>query len=220
MQTDTIQSLFDAIPGSAVLLDRAGRIIDWNPSAASLFGYHKKEVLGKSVNLIYQQNHPFQKIIQETLSQQQKWMAETRYIRKNGIKGLCKTHLNLISTPPSHYKDKAAAIITHHDIFSYKSVETDLNNTIKNLTRQLQEQSESSQAANYLLLKILYLHEQNEKIVKENKLLFDLLVENTTDIISRLSPDGTYLYASPSAKALLGYQPEELLNYNFYKFVQ
>ena len=219
MQTDTLQSLFDAIPDSAVLLDRAGRIIDWNPSAASLFGYHKKEVLGKSVNLIYQQNHPFQKIIQETLSQQKKWMAETRYIRKNGIKGLCKTHLNLISTPPNHYKDKAAAIITHHDIFSYKSVETDLNNTIKTLTRQLQEQSELSQSTNYLLLKILHLHEQNEKIVKENKLLFDLLVENTTDIISRLSPDGTYLYASPSVKALLGYQPEELLNYNFYKFV-
>ncbi|MCE3238050.1 MAG: sensor protein [Gammaproteobacteria bacterium] len=218
MQTDAIQSLFEAIPESAVLLDRVGRIIDWNHGAASLFGYHKKEVLGKSINVIYQQNHPFQKIIQETLSQQKKWAAETRYIRKNGIKGVCRTHLNSI-TASCNNKDKATAIVTHQDILPYKSVETDLNSTILNLKNQLQEQSELSQATHYLLLKILYIQEQNEKALRENKLLFDLLVENTTDIISRLSPDGTYLYASPSAKALLGYHPDELLNCNFYKFV-
>lgn len=216
MNTDTMQALFDAIPESAVLLDKAGRIIDWNQGATSLFGYYKKEVVGKSLNLIYQQNHPFPKIIQETLPQQKKWIAETRYIRKNGIKGLCKTWASLINPSPQH---KAAAIITHHDILTYKTIETDLHNNIRNLNHLLQEQLESHYAANNLLLKSLHIVENTEKTLHEKKLLFDLLVENTTDVISRHAPDGTYLYASPSAKTLLGYNPEELLNCNLYKFI-
>ncbi len=216
MNTDTTQALFDAIPESAVLLDRTGRIIDWNQAATSLFGYYKKEVLGKSLNLIYEQNHPFPKIIQETLSQQKKWQTETRYIRKNGIKGLCKTSACLINSAVQH---KAAAIITHQEILTYKSIETDLNNTVGKLHRQLLEQLESQYTTNHLLLKSLQMLENNEKTLHENKLLFDLLVENTTDVISRHTPDGTYLYASPSSKTLFGYIPEELLNRSLYKFI-
>jgi two-component system sensor kinase FixL len=208
--------MFDAIPESAVLLDKAGRIVDWNQGATSLFGYYKKEVLGKSLNLIYQQNHPFPKIIQETLPQQKKWIAETRYIRKNGIKGLCKTSASLITPSPEH---KAAAIVIHHDILIYKTIETDLRNNIERLNRLLQEQLESYYSVNHVLLKSLHTLENNEKTLHENKLLFDLLVENTTDVISRHAPDGTYLYASPSAKTLLGYKPEELVNCNLYKFI-
>ncbi|MCD6040053.1 MAG: fixL 2 [Gammaproteobacteria bacterium] len=216
MNMDTLQSLFDALPESAVLLDKTGRIIDWNPGATSLFGYFKKEVLGKSLNLIYQHNYPFHKIIQETLPQQKKWTSETRYIRKNGIKGLCKTCASLIS-PSSHYK--AAAIIIHQDISTYKAIETDLQNNIEKLSRLLQEQIESYHIVNNLFLKSFHTLQNNQKILHENKLLFDLLVENTTDVISRHAPDGTYLYASPSSKTLLGYKPEELLNCNLYKFI-
>jgi PAS domain S-box-containing protein len=38
-----------------------------------------------------------------------------------------------------------------------------------------------------------------------------LLVGNSTDLLSRHAPDGTYRYASPAAKRLLGYDPEELV---------
>ncbi len=216
MNIDTTQALFDAIPESAVLLDKTGRIIDWNHGATSLFGYYKKEVLGKSLNLIYQQNYPFPKIIQETLPQQKKWQAETRYVRKNGIKGLCNTWASLINP---HAQHKAAAIITHHDILNHKMIETDLQNHVAKLHRQLQEQMDLSHTTHHLLLKSLHTLENNEKTLRENKLLFDLLVENTTDVISRHAPDGTYLYVSPSSKTLLGYKPEELLNCNLYKFI-
>src|SRR5579864_4225884 len=97
MQVDYAQSLFEAIADSAVLVDRTGRIIDWNQGAIALFGYHKKEVLGRSINLIYQQNHPFPKIIQETLRHQKKWLTETQFIRKNGIKGTCQTNVVLLA---------------------------------------------------------------------------------------------------------------------------
>src|SRR5476649_2707143 len=87
------QGLFDAIMDSAVLLDKAGRIVNWNAGATSLFGYSKKEVIGRSINLIYDRNHPFPKLIQEFNSQQKKWLEETTFIRKNGIKGTCKSYL-------------------------------------------------------------------------------------------------------------------------------
>ena len=75
MEANFTQSLFEAIVDSAVLVDRTGRIVDWNTGASHLFGYSKKEVLGRSINLIYQQNHPFPKIIQEILPQDKKWIT-------------------------------------------------------------------------------------------------------------------------------------------------
>ena len=97
MITDDMRSLFEAIADSAVLLDKAGRIVDWNQGAASLFGYPKKEVIGRSLNLIYQQNHSFPKIIQDVLSSQKKWSSETGFYRKNGTHGICKTTVNLLN---------------------------------------------------------------------------------------------------------------------------
>ena len=40
--------------------------------------------------------------------------------------------------------------------------------------------------------------------------LYRLITENTTDLISRHTPDGRFLDASPASWALLGYWPEQL----------
>jgi len=90
---DTL-GLFDAITDSAVLLDKAGRIINWNAGATTLFGYAKKEVLGRSINFIYDRNYPFPKLIQEINTHQKKWHEDTSFIRRNGIKGYCKSSLS------------------------------------------------------------------------------------------------------------------------------
>lgn len=111
--------LFDAIADSAVLLDKAGRIINWNAGAASLFGYAKKEVLGRSINFIYDRNFPFPKLIQEIHGNQKKWHEETNYIRKNGIKGLCKSSLTPITFNEQH---KLMALLLHHNLSDYKKV--------------------------------------------------------------------------------------------------
>lgn len=42
------------------------------------------------------------------------------------------------------------------------------------------------------------------------------LVENSTDMLSRHAPDGTYLYASPACRDLLGYAPDELVGRSAY----
>ncbi|WP_017293942.1 PAS domain S-box protein [Geminocystis herdmanii] len=53
---------------------------------------------------------------------------------------------------------------------------------------------------------------KNQQALKESEARYRLMANNVTDMISRHSPDGIYLYVSPSVKILLGYQPSELIN--------
>jgi len=46
-----------------------------------------------------------------------------------------------------------------------------------------------------------------------------LLVENMGDIISSMSPDGMYLYVSPSCRRLLGFEPNELLHTQIFGYI-
>ncbi len=48
--------------------------------------------------------------------------------------------------------------------------------------------------------------------------LFRLLAENATDMISHLDMHGTYLNVSSACKALLGYEPEELVGHSAFEF--
>lgn len=53
---------------------------------------------------------------------------------------------------------------------------------------------------------------QKEKAATRARRLYRLITENTTDLISRHTLDGTFLDATPASWALLGYWPEELRN--------
>jgi PAS domain S-box-containing protein len=216
MEMDFLHTLFEAIADSAILIDKTGRIIDWNQGATTLFGYSKKEVLGRSINLIYQQNLPFPKIIQEILPQQKKWVEETLFVRKNSARGYCRTCVN----PLNHSSHpKVAALITHHNVTAYKKIQNDLQETSKKLSADLKERLEMFYLCNSLLLKNISAREETGKALRESELRFHLLAENSTDMISRHAPDGSYLYISPSCKGLLGFAPEELIGRNKYKLL-
>jgi PAS domain S-box-containing protein len=56
------------------------------------------------------------------------------------------------------------------------------------------------------------------KASAESAGLYQLLAENSTEIISKHTPEGVYTYASPACRSLLGYEPEELVGRSAYEF--
>src|SRR4029078_3842522 len=125
--------LFDVIMDSAVLLDKTGRIINWNSGATTLFGYSKKEVLGRSINFIYDQHYPFPKLIQELHAKSERWLEETSFVHKNGNKGVCKTTLNPIELE-TH---KEAALLIHHNLADQKETQQSILFKNQQLNKQL-----------------------------------------------------------------------------------
>ncbi len=197
--------LFDAILDSAILLDKAGRIVNWNVGATSLFGYAKKEVLGRSVNLIYDRNYPFPKLIQEMHEQQKKWQEETQFIRKNGAKGFCKSSL---STLPQNEHNKITSLLIHQNISAYQQQ-----------AQELQAMQTWLWTVNGLLNDTINHLEQTERKWRESELRFHLLAENATDVISRHTLDGVFLYVSPASKSSIGYEPDDLVGKNIFKLI-
>ncbi|WP_249976010.1 PAS domain-containing sensor histidine kinase [Vreelandella olivaria] len=59
--------------------------------------------------------------------------------------------------------------------------------------------------------------ESRNAALEEEKRHYQWLAESTTDLISRHARDGTFLYASQAARALLGYEPEELIGVSAYQ---
>ncbi len=57
-----------------------------------------------------------------------------------------------------------------------------------------------------------------ERELRESEGRFRALAEHSTDMISRHAPDGTYTYASPACRRLLGYEPEDLVGRSAYEF--
>ncbi|MGD1938578.1 MAG: PAS domain S-box protein [Cyanophyceae cyanobacterium] len=57
-----------------------------------------------------------------------------------------------------------------------------------------------------------------ELALQDSEARFRLVTENMSDLVCLHSPDGRYLYVTPSCKALLGYEPDELLGRDPYAF--
>lgn len=83
--------------------------------------------------------------------------------------------------------------------------------TIRNLQRKLQEQNERLEEENIRRQRV-------QEALKDSRERYRLLADNSTDMISRQTPDGIYRYVSPACRTLLGYDIEEIIGRSVYEF--
>jgi diguanylate cyclase (GGDEF)-like protein/PAS domain S-box-containing protein len=58
-----------------------------------------------------------------------------------------------------------------------------------------------------------------DELLRASEHRYRLLAEHSTDLISRHTPNGIYLYASPAATTLLGYSPQDLVGQPIQRFI-
>lgn len=58
-----------------------------------------------------------------------------------------------------------------------------------------------------------------ESALRKSEELYRVITEHCSDIISKHTAEGDFLYASPSSKTLLGFEAEELIGTNFYDYL-
>ncbi len=60
---------------------------------------------------------------------------------------------------------------------------------------------------------------RTEQALKESESRFRLLAEHATDMVTRLSPGGDFIYVSPSCQAILGFAPQALVGKSLFAFI-
>lgn len=104
----------------------------------------------------------------------------------------------------------------HHEALKTADPARDIYHTVEGYYLKWQVQPVDESGAT-----LWYGHDVTAQRLQRARLLADqaryrLLVENSRDLISRHAKDGTFLYASPAARTLLGYEPHELVDRSAY----
>jgi PAS domain S-box-containing protein len=114
-QAQTFDHIFDGV----IVTDLDGRIVDWNPGAARMFGYSKEEAVGKTPDMLRapSENGDLTAGMLRTMRREGRWSGEMPFVRKNGSKGVADT---LVVSLGDEYGRPLAAIFVNRDITPLK----------------------------------------------------------------------------------------------------
>jgi PAS domain S-box-containing protein len=114
-QARTFDHIFDGV----IVTDLEGKIVDWNPGAARMFGYSKEEAVGKTPEMLHpsSENGDLTAAMLRTMRKEGRWSGEMPFVRKDGSKGVADT---LVVSLGDEYGRPLAAIFVNRDITELK----------------------------------------------------------------------------------------------------
>jgi PAS domain S-box-containing protein len=118
-----------------------------------------------------------------------------------------------------HIEDATSIIKQMEEVIKHKSrgeffyrITTPIGETKMLLEKITVATDEDGNADKVYIVKSDYTHIENaEQSLIESERKFRFISENITDFISIIDNDGRFLYASPSAEKVIGYNPDELI---------
>lgn len=204
-----LRQLLNNVQDGVWMVDAEGVTTYVNPRTAEIMGYTAEEMIGQPAADFLDEHG--KELARVNLERRHAGVAEG-YEMWMPRKGGGGTWTYISAAPIFDVQGNCAgsvAIIT--DITAHKQAELELEQRVQQRTAELTE-------ANQRLQEQITAREQAEHALRESEARFRLLAENATDLICRHAPDGRYLYVSPSARKLLGYEPEELVDRSPYEF--
>lgn len=174
-----------------ILLDRDGKILDWNKGAEKLKGYLAKEIIGKNFRLFYPKEAKDEKLPERLLAEAEKngsVIHEGWRVRKNG-----KRFWGNVTITALH--DQKGRVIgfskVTRDLTERKIAEDKVGNLVEELRQANAHLKESE--------------EQYQRMISE--------VQDYAIIL--LDTDGNIQNWNNGAKLIKGYSPKEILGKNF-----
>jgi len=109
---------FDHIFDGVVVTDLDGKIVDWNPGAARMFGYSKEEAVGKTPALLHAPgDFELTGKMLSTMRKEGRWSGEMPFVCKDGSEGVSET---LVVSLGDEFGRPLAAIFVNRDITELK----------------------------------------------------------------------------------------------------
>jgi PAS domain S-box-containing protein len=118
-QARTFEHIFDGV----VVMDLAGRILDWNPGAERLFGFTREQMLGKTPDILYTGGgaEPTARMLAE-MRGRGRFKGEIAFRRRDGTEGVAET---VLVPHTDEWGRTVAAIQVHRDLTELKKLKED-----------------------------------------------------------------------------------------------
>jgi PAS domain S-box-containing protein len=109
---------FDHIFDGVVVTDLDGRIVDWNPGAARMFGYSKEEAIGHTPALFHRaEDSGLTGTMLRSMRKEGRWSGEATFVRKDGSEGVAET---LVVSLGDEFGRPLGAIFVNRDVTEVK----------------------------------------------------------------------------------------------------
>ncbi|NER38864.1 MAG: PAS domain S-box protein [Oscillatoria sp. SIO1A7] len=168
--------MFKTIYDGIIVTDLEGHIIDWNPASERIFGYAKKEVLGKTPEMLYRPDRAayITSQIIEGVRRNGQWVGEIRFLRKDGTKGVCETVTVMLRDEKGF---PSGTIGVNRDITDRKLAEEALYAAHAELEKRVDERTAELLGTNDILIEEIRDRVAAEKALRRSETQFRRLAQ-------------------------------------------
>jgi PAS domain S-box-containing protein len=211
-----LADIIDFLPDATFAIDRAGRVIAWNRSIEDMTGIPAADMLGKGD---YEYAIPFYGERRPTLIDliDKPDDAISEYYTNVYRSGSSLTAETAHSHPRGH---RVIVLAKACNLYNQAGEITGAIESIRDVTGQ--KRMESDLASKHVELQASYeqlaaaeeeMREQYEELAKSEQ-RFRNLIQNSSDMVRIIGPDGLITYSSPSTLRLFGYDPADVIGTN------